>query len=164
MKICVINENFEDSITALKSKSFLNENIIYRFLYDKLAPKYKKYLLESDLDKNRIVIYLTPNNKTKDIIKKYHHQIIFLKSENYSIQKTLNNIFRGKTNQEQLLIDISYFENKYILLWLESTATTSYIVAKKMSKIDKYVFSPYFKHLVVYIFYNCGANAIWIKK
>lgn len=164
MKICVINDNFEDSITALKSKSFFNENIIYRFLYDKLKPSYKKYLLEHDLDKNRIVIYLTPDKKNQDIVKKYKHQVVFLKSEEHDIFKVLNDIFRGQKDPKQLLIDLSYFQNRYILTILESTAATSYTVARKMSDIDKYVYSPYFRCLVLYNLYGCGANAMWVKK
>lgn len=164
MKICVINDNFEDSITALKSKSFFNENTVYRFLFDRLKPSYKKYLLEHDLDKNRIVIYLTPEKKNLDIVKKYKHQIVFLKLENLDIRKTLNDIFRGKLDQKQLLIDLSKFQNRYILTWLESTAATSYTVARKMSDIDKYVYSPYFRYLVLYNLYGCGANAMWVKK
>lgn len=164
MKICVISENFEESITALKSKSFFNENVIYRFLYDKLLPKYKKYLLENNLDKNRIVIYLTSNKKNRDIVKKYKHQVIFLKSEEHDIFKTLNDIFRGQKDIKQLLIDLSYFENRYILTILESTAIGSYIVARKMVEIDKYVYNPYFKYLIIFSLYGCGANAVWVKK
>lgn len=164
MKICVDNDNFESSIASLKSKSFFNEDIIYQFLYDKLKPKYKTYLLENDLDKNRLLIYLTPDKNTKEILKKYKHQIKILKSEKYDIFKTLNDIFRGKMKPEQLLIDLSNFENRHILTWLESTAATSYIVARKMSEIDKYVYSPYFKYLVVYYLYGCNAVAQWVKK
>lgn len=164
MKICVTSENFEDSITALKSKNFFNENIIYRFLYDKLKPSYKKYLLEHDLDKNRIVIYLTPDKKNKDIVKKYKHQIVFLKSEEHDIFKVLNDIFRGQKDPKQLLIDLSYFQNRYILTILESSSIGSYILARKMAEIDKYVYNPYFKYLIVYNLYKCGANAMWIKK
>jgi len=164
MKICVINENFEEAITALKSKSFFNENIIYRFLYDKLKPSYKKYLLEHDLDKNRIIIYLTPDKKNREIVKKYKHQIVFLKSETLDIRKTLNDIFRGKMDHKQLLIDLSKFQNRHILMWLESTATTSHIVAKRMSEIDKFVYNPYFKYLIVYGLYGCNANTMWVKK
>ncbi len=164
MKICVINENFEESIAALKSKNFVNENIIYRFLFDKLKPTYKKYLLENNLDKNRIVIYLTPDKKNREIIKKYKHQIIFLKSEEHDIFKVLNDIFRGQKEPKQLLIDLSYFENRHILTILESSSAASYVLARKMSEIDKYVYSSYFKYLIVYSLYGCKAIATWVKK
>jgi len=164
MKICVDNDNFESSVTALRTKSFFNEDIIYRFLYDKLKPKYKTYLLENDLDKNRILIYLTKDKKNKDIIKKYKHQIIIFESKKLDIRQTLNDIFRGKLEHKKLIVELSKFENRHILTWLESTAATSYIVARKMSEIDKYVYSPYFKYLVVYNLYGCSATAQWMKK
>jgi hypothetical protein len=164
MKICVTSENFEDSITALKSKRFFNENIIYRFLYDKLNPKYKKYLLENDLDKNRIVIYLTSDKKNREIVKKYKHQVIFLKSEEHDIFKTLNDIFHSRKTPEQLLIDLSHFKNRHILTILESSSMSSYVLARKMSDIDKYVYSPFFKYLVIYNLLGCNANAMWVKK
>jgi len=163
MKICVTSENFEDSITALKSKSFFNENIIYRFLYDKLLPKYKRYLLEHDLDKNRITIYLPPDKKNRDIVKKYKHQVVFLKSEEHDIFKTLNDIFHSRKKPEQLLIDLSYFENRHILTIIESSSAGSYILARKMAEIDKYVYNPFFKYLIVYSLYGCNANAMWVK-
>ena len=164
MKICVNNENFISAITSLKTKSFFSEGITYRFLYDGLLPKYKKYMLENDLPKDKITIYLTEDKKNIAIIKKYKHQIKLFKKEKHDIATALNNIFRGKIDHKQLLLDLSYFENRYILIWLESTAATSVVVARKMSKIDKYVYSPYFKHLVVYNLYNCGAIAQWVKK
>jgi hypothetical protein len=163
MKICVINDNFEDSIAALNSKSFFNEDIIYRFLYDGLKPKYKKYLLENDLPKNRIFIYITYDKKNELIIKKYKHQIKFLKSEKHDIFETFNNIFRGIKTPAQLLIELSYFENRHILTILESSAVNSYTLAKKMSDIDKYVYTSFFKYLVVYNLYKCNAVAVWVK-
>lgn len=163
MKVCVDNENFEKSIAAIKSKSFFGENIIYRFLYDDLRPKYKKYLLENDLDKNKIIIYLTPDKQNKALVAKYKHQVKFLKSEKLDIYKTLNDIFRGQADKTKLMSDLSRFEARYILTVLESTAATSYIVARKMSEIDKYVYSPLFIHLVVYNLYGCGAIAQWVK-
>ena len=164
MKICVDNDNFESAITSLKTKSFFNENITYRFLYDGLRKKYKTYLLENDLDKNRILIYLTKDKKNKEIIKKYKHQIIIFESKKLDIRQTLNEIFRGKLEHKILITNLSKFDNRHILTWLESTAATSYIVARKMSEIDKYVYSPYFKHLVVYNLFGCGATAQWMKK
>lgn len=164
MRICVDNDNFLDSITALKTKSFFNEGITYRFLYDKLKPKYKTYLLENDLDKARILIYLTPDKKTKEIQKKYKHQIIILNSEKLDIRETLNKIFRGQLTHEQLIIELSNFGNRHILTWLESTSASSYIVARKVSEIDKYVYSPYFIYLVVYSLFGCNATAQWVKK
>lgn len=165
MKICVDNDNFLDSITALKTKSFFNENIIYRFLFDKLRPAYKKYLLENELPKDRILIYLTPDPKrTKEIQKKYKHQIIILKSEKLDIRESLNKVFRGQATHEQLIIELSKFQNRHILTWLEGTSSSSYIVARKMSEIDKYVYSPYFIYLVVYSLFGCKAVAQWIKK
>jgi len=167
MRICVDSDNFINSITSLKTKSFFNVDITYRFLYDKLEPKFKKYLLENDLDKSRIIIYLTDdkNNKViKAIVKKYRHQIKFLESETHEIGAAINNIFRGKLDRKQCLIELSHFENRHILKWLESISIASYVVARKMSDIDKYVDSPYFRHLVVYSLYDCGAIAQWVKK
>ena len=164
MKICVTNENFENSITALKTKSFFSEGIIYRFLWDNLRAPYKKYMIENDLPKDKILIYLSKDQKNKEIIKKYKHQITFLKTEKEDIAATLNAIFRGKTDPKQLIVELSKFKGLHILRWLESTATTSYVVARKSSEIDKYVFSPYFIYLVVYNLYGCGAVAQWVKK
>ena len=164
MKICVTSENFESAITSIRTKSFSDETIIYRFLYDDLKPKYKTYLLKNDLDKNRIVIYLTPDKKNKEIMKKYKHQVVFLKTEERDIYKTLNDIFRGKIDPKQLLIDLSHFENRYILTILESSSAGSYVLARKMSEIDKYVYSPYWKYLIVYNLMGIDASVQWVKK
>lgn len=164
MKICVDNDNFESAITSLKTKSFFNEGITYRFLYDKLRPAYKKYLLENELDKNRIILYLTPDKTTKELQKRYKHQIKILNSEKLDIRESLNKVFQGKLTHEQLIIELSEFKNRYILTWLESTSASSYIVARKMAEIDKYVYSPYFIYLIVYGLYGCGAVAQWVKK
>src|SRR4030042_1771408 len=112
MKICVTSENFESAIAALRTKSFFTSDITYRFLYDGLPTKYKKYLLENNLDKTKIIIYLSHDKKNKDIVKKYKHQIVFLKTEKHDIKITLNEIFMGKKDHSQLLVDLSYFENR----------------------------------------------------
>ena len=164
MKICVDSDNFINSITSLQTKSFFNMDITYRFLYENLEPKYKKYLLNNDLDKSRIKIYLNNDKKNKDIIKKYKHQIVFLQFETRKIETALGSIFRGTLDHKQCLIDLSCFTNRHILKWLQSIAISSYVVARKMSDIEKYVDTPYFQHLVVYTLYDCGAIAQWVKK
>jgi hypothetical protein len=164
MNICVTNENFVDSITSIQSKSFFDADSIYRFLYDGLEPKYKKYLIENNLDKTKIFIYVTDPKKNKEIIKKYKHQIKFLKYEKHEIHVALDNIFKGKLDHKQCLIELNHFENRHILKWLESIAIASHVVARTTSEIDKYVDSPYFRHLVVYNLYGIGITARWVKK
>lgn len=164
MKICVNNDNFISAVTSLKTKSFFSEDVTYRFLYDGLKSKYKNYMLENELSKDKITIYLTKDKKHAEIIKKYKHQIHFLKSDNLKIADVLNSIFRGSKSHKELISELSSFEARYILTYLEATSITSPVVARISAEIEQYIYSPYFKYLVVYKLYKCGAVVRWIKK
>jgi len=172
MKICVTKDNFESSITSLKSKSFVDEDIIYRFLYDSLNVTKKQYLAENDLPKNKILIYLKkPDGKSKikiindAIILKYKNQIKYIETiKEDDIRNVLNDIFRGVKNKNELANELSKFDGRYILRWLDSISISSYEVARKSAEIERYVYSQFFPFVVVYNLYNCKAIVQWIKK
>lgn len=164
MKIIVTSDNFEESITGLRSKSFSDEDIIYSFLYEYLKPTQKKYLLENEFNKNYIEIQCEKGSKNQEIIKKYKHQCILLESSEIEIYDVLNDIFRGKDDSINLVENLYNFDVRQILSWLENISISSPIVARKTAEIEKHVYMPKFYELVVYTFYGCNATARWMKK
>lgn len=158
--IIVNNENFIESILALKSKGFNEEQ--YHFLYDSLNKENKKYLLENILPKEKILIFAKKSLSIKPLFEKYKHQIRFT-GEEVTIYGVLDKIFQGRENKEKLVNELSNFNNHLILQWLESTAATSIKLAKELTNIEKFIYSKHFIRLVVYNCYGLKCKATWKK-
>ena len=87
----------------------------------------------------------------KNVPHKFKHQIeVENKKEKLRINITLKNIFRGKQSKNEILEELENFNNTYILLWLESTASVCPQLIEVLSEIDQYVYSKFFKSLVAY--------------
>lgn len=162
--IYIDNQNFIESVTALRTKAF-GDKTTYIFLYDNLRKEFKKYLDDNDLPKNLIEIQLTKNkNINKDFLNRYRHQIIYLKHETIKLQKVLDDIFMGIANKKELLAQLSEFQPRQILSWLESSAMMRPKLAKELSPLEKYVYSPFFYSVILYNFYGTKFKAVWMKK
>lgn len=142
------------------SKSFDTPH--YIILWDKLDKKSKELLDELDIPKTNLTI-LT-HKDTKGIPKKFKHQI---KIEPYfpkpNIVNTLKKLFK-KGNREEVKKELNDFEARHILLWLESMSAIYPELAKKMEKVEKYVYSPFFHDILLYELEGLGCVPRFIKR
>lgn len=165
MKVFVNNQNFIESVKALKSCGFDND-IEYIFYYDNLNKDYRKYLLGNDLPRSKISFQVTKNKNDKEIkelYKKYKHQINFI-GEELTVDVVLDKIFAGNEDKTKLLDELSDFDNKYIMEWLKSTSANVKKLSEKLSKIDKFIYSKYFKYFIVYELYGLKCKSMYPKK
>ena len=133
-------------IKSMKSENFTD--IEYIIEWRSLSSKNKKYLEDNDIPKSRLTI-LTPNPKNVPV--KFKHQIsIENKKEKPRIDITLKHLFRGKQPKNEILEELENFDNRHILLWLESTASVCPQLIETLAEIDQYVYSKFFKSLVTY--------------
>lgn len=146
MNEIIDNSNFMRLIKSMKSKNFTD--IEYIIEWGSLSSKNKKYLEDHDIPKSRLTI-LTPN--PKNVPQKFKHQIeVENKKEKPRIDLTLKHLFLGKQPKNEILKELENFDNRHILLWLESTASVCPQLIEVLSEVDKYVYSKFFKSLVAY--------------
>jgi len=139
--IYIDNDNFTQMIKALQSQSLTENDNHYTILFDKLDKKNQQLLGKVSLPKTKITI-LTENPSR--VPRRYKHQVkrevLYKKS---SIYNALNQMFcKGEDALDE-------FDNRHILAWLTTTAKYYPELAGKVSKLEKYVYSPGFKQLVV---------------
>lgn len=143
--IYVTNENLESSIKAMWSQTF--DTSEYIILWDKLWKENKDLLEKIDIPKTNLTI-LTKNDDK--VPKKFYHQT---KVENFKIEEDIKIALRmlfKSGNREEARKELNKFKSRHILRWLETTSTFYPDLAIKMVRIQKYVYSPYFKDILLY--------------
>jgi len=160
MKIYVDNENFVESIKAMKSQAF-GEERNFVVLYDKLNSKNKKLLESLDLPRESLEIV---TKIPKNVPSKYKHQITVEKEEKPDIRLALKHTFRKDYDREQVLKELEKFQSRHLLAWLSSTSMTCPELAKRMSELEKYTYSKFFRELVAYNLEDISCIPVWRRR
>jgi len=134
---------------------------------DNFVRFYKGVKSESFGNRNYVVLYDSLNKKNKELLKglkKGDFKIEKWDSKKNTISTVLKHVFQKGYNRKKVLNELNDFGNHQILIWLQGMCIFSKELADKVSQIEKYVYSDYFKELLVYQLEGVNCVVRWYKR